>query len=68
MMDDGSAVEGNMIKPELFQFIVDSEMIYWSAKGCFSVGKVPIKELGAGMGDKPRFVISPGKDVFLKSC
>jgi hypothetical protein len=42
-------------------------MIDWSAKGCFGAGEIPVKELGAGVGDKSGFVISTSKDVFLKS-
>ena len=48
--------------------VVDGEVIYWIAKGCFSVGKVPIKELRVGVSDKSCLVVSPGEDIFLKSC
>ena len=43
-------------------------MIYWSMKGCFSVGEVPIKELGAGVSNKLCLVAFPSENVFLKSC
>ena len=67
-MSDGSAVGGNVVEPELFCFVVDCEMIYWSAKGCFGVSKVPIEELGVRVGDKSCFIISTGKDILLKRC
>ena len=57
-----------MIEPELFRLVVDGEVVHWSAKECFSMGKVPIKKLGAGVSDKSCLIVSPGKNVFLKSC
>jgi hypothetical protein len=36
-------------------------------KGSFGAGKVPVKELGARVSDKSRFVISSSKDIFLQS-
>ena len=32
------------------------------------MGEVPIKKLGVGVSNKSHLVVSPGKDVFLKSC
>ena len=54
-----------MVEPELFRFVIDSDVINWSAKGSFGAGKVPVKELGAGVSDKSGLVISSGKDIFL---
>ena len=51
-MDDGSTVGGNVVEPELFSFVIDGEVIYWSTKGGFSTSKVPVEELGARMNDK----------------
>jgi hypothetical protein len=58
MVDYSSAIGGDMIEPELFGFVVDGEVINWSVKGCFGVGKVPVEELGAGVSDKSGLVIS----------
>ena len=43
-------------------------MIYWSMKGCFGIGKIPVEELGTGVDNKSQLVISTGKNVLLKSC
>ena len=42
-------------------------MINWSAKGSFGAGKIPVKELGAGVSDESRLVIPSSKDILLKS-
>ena len=39
VMNDGHA-GGDVIEPELFQFVVDSEMVNWSMKGGFSIGYI----------------------------
>ena len=66
-MDDGSIIGGNMVEPELFWFVINGEVINWSVKGSFSVGKVPVKELEVGVSDELWFVIPSSKDILLKS-
>jgi hypothetical protein len=56
-----------MVEPELFQFVVDGDVINWGMKGGFATGKIPIKELGAGVSDESCLVISFGEDIFLES-
>ena len=65
-MDDSGTVGGDVIEPELFRFVVDSDVINWGTKSGFAAGKIPIKELGARMSDESCFVISSGEDIFLK--
>ena len=65
-MDDSGTVGGDVIEPKLFGFVIDGDVIDWGTKGRFATGKVPIKELGAGVSDESCFVISSGEDIFLK--
>jgi hypothetical protein len=64
-VNDSGTVGDNVVEPKLFWFVVDSEVIYWSAKGRFGVGEVPIEELGTGVGDKSWLIIPTGKDILL---
>ena len=56
-----------MVEPELFRFVVDSDVINWGAEGGFATSKVPIKELGVGVSDESCLVISSREDIFLES-
>jgi hypothetical protein len=42
-------------------------VVNWSAKGCFGAGKIPIKELGAGVSDESCLIVPTSKDILLKS-
>ena len=56
-----------MVEPELFRFVVDGDVINWGTEGGFATGKIPIKELGAGVSDELCLVISSSEDIFLES-